>query len=284
MSKPKGVLRGYSSIKKAVKVRNAREEKERDGKAMTRYCSRCGKELQPGSKFCIACGNPVKSTRSDSLPGSGNRSVRNEYPVIYPAHKKKKDRNKKVAVMSVILVFLLIALATIKIVKNRMYGYEMPIQCFCDYLSTGDTDYLEKMAPLKAYKKLSRKLYKGDLITPDVVASYGSIDEYVETSSENFLLVFYLESMEELRKFITEEFGTDFQLEYEILKKEKLDQEDIPEKWKMELEFYKEHGIKVDFYKVGTELKIKGTGGRETEKIDMKVANFEGEWTLLFDY
>lgn len=260
---------------------------------MAKYCSRCGKELQPGSKFCTACGNSVKSTRSDNLPGSGNRSVGNRnagnrnagnaYPVMYPAHKKKKGRSKKVAVMSVILVFLLIALAAIKIVKNKVYGYEMPIQCFCDYLSTGDTDYLEKMAPLKANKKLSRKFYKGDLINPEVVESYDSVDEYVDTSSENFLSGFYLEPMEELREFIIEEFGTDFQMEYEILKKEKLDQEDIPGNWETELEFYKEYGIKVDFYKVGIKLKIKGTGGRETEKIDMKVANFEGEWTLLFD-
>ena len=254
---------------------------------MAKYCGMCGKELEPGSKFCVSCGNPVEGTRRGNVPDVGNGQRGSEALPMYPANRRKREkgRNKRIAVMmSAVLVMVIIVAAGIGIVKTKVNGYKMPIKYFCEYMNTGDTDYIEKMVPQKAEKKLSKEFFYGDWIRPDVVASYDSVDEYVEESADKFLEYAYLEPMEELRDDFMEEFGSDFQIEYEISEKEEIDEEDILGEWKSEIFFYQEYGIEVKFYRVETKLKIKGSGGRDTQKVDFRVANFEGEWTLLCNY
>ena len=37
---------------------------------MAKFCSRCGKELQEGMKFCSGCGAPVEGSAPGGMPGS----------------------------------------------------------------------------------------------------------------------------------------------------------------------------------------------------------------------
>ena len=254
---------------------------------MAKYCGMCGKELEPGGRFCVSCGNPVEGTKRENAPDVGKGRGGNEALSMYPVSRKKREKglNKKAAVMiSAVLVILIIVAAGIRFINTKVSGYKMPVKYFCEYMNTGDTDYIEKMVPQKAQKKLSKDFFYGDWISPDVVASYDSVDEYVEESGDKFLEYAYLEPMEELRDDFMEQFGTDFQIEYEISEKEEIGEEDILGNWKSEIFFYQEYGIDVKFYRVETKLKVKGSEGRDTQKVDFRVADFEGEWTILCNY
>ncbi len=257
------------------------------GKAVAKYCGKCGKVLEPGCKFCISCGNPVEGTRRGNVPDMGNGWGKAEALPMYPVSRKKREKgkNKKVFVMiPAVLVILIIVTAGIWIVKTKVNGYKMPVKYFCEYMNTGDTDYIEEIIPVKACKKVRQEFYKGDEILPEVIASYDSVDEYIDESSEEFFEAAFYAPMEELRDDFMEEFGTDFQIEYEISEKEEIYEEDLLGNWKSEIIFYPEYGIDVEVYRVETKLKIKGSEGRDTQKVDFRVANFEGEWTILCNY
>jgi tetratricopeptide (TPR) repeat protein len=67
------------------------------------YCTKCGKQMEDGSQFCIYCGHKLENTESDAPPAKADPTQQPKtHPVKSPTRPKKKKR-------LVPLVFIILA-------------------------------------------------------------------------------------------------------------------------------------------------------------------------------
>lgn len=226
---------------------------------MAKYCKKCGKELEDGSKFCAACGNPTQE--------SGKQIVQ---------VKKQQKKSSKKNMIGIGVVILIAASIVFKVTTSLLgSGYETPIKCMCDYFNTGDRDCLEKMIPRKALKSYYQDTEEESF--EEIAEYYKDYDEYLDELVDAKVEQYFIEPLEETRDGAMEEYGTDVTWEYEITDAERLDIDGE------ECEYYIEKGMNVeDAYRLKIKMRLNGSEKRDTEEIDATVFKFDGVWTNPF--
>lgn len=98
---------------------------------MAKFCPKCGKELEAGSKFCTGCGSPI-----------GNAATVNVAPKVQEKRTKKK---KKRILVPIFLTVVLIAVlgAGIVIVKEQIWGYRQILKDLADAQNECDLEKLQ---------------------------------------------------------------------------------------------------------------------------------------------
>lgn len=52
------------------------------------FCSRCGKQLDPSSRFCPACGGAIPSPNASPAPGAFQPGAQRVGPLLRPRHNR----------------------------------------------------------------------------------------------------------------------------------------------------------------------------------------------------
>lgn len=234
---------------------------------MAKFCTKCGKELKDGIKFCPSCGAPVPNAGQSTQPGGGmgtsqnpgepgtwqtsggmgagpnaNGEAGNALSSIFQSIKTSNLPLKPIAIGAVALLTVIIILSFV--IGGK--GYEKPIKYLEDGINNAD---------LKTFIKA---------FDTDIADRYEYLDE---------------------DDFIDEMDGISISLD--IVDKEKIDKDDLKETLK------DDYGIKASVARKATAgyiLEIEGEFSEdeddepETSEFEIIVIKIDGEWKIPINF
>ncbi len=196
------------------------------------------------SKYCMQCGKQIDDV-AKHCPFCGSSQE-----MGFDAVALNKNNNKKrssilvpaVAIVSVILVVIIVVL-NLTILND---SYEKPIENFFEAIEESDGDYFIDALP--------------DYIDAD----YKKMDNLATIMSSSMQLM----------------AGEDFEIDYEILNKTKIDKKELE---KLEKSIKKDYDEKVNVsagYELNVKISVEGDEKGETIKNEMSVYKIDGKWCL----
>ncbi|MBE6844680.1 MAG: hypothetical protein E7508_03045 [Ruminococcus sp.] len=197
------------------------------------------------NKFCMQCGKEIEKS-ANNCPFCG-ASQDTGFGGAEVNNKKNKDLLVPiVAIVSVILV-VVIVVANLTILNN---AYKEPIDDFFKAVETGDGDYFEDAFP--------------EYMTEDV-------DEFDDLASK-------------LNSTFKKVLGKDFEISYEVIEKEKIDDDDLEDLEKSIDKNYDESVSVSDGYSVEIELTCKSDSMEESITTKINVHKIDGDWCLTENF
>lgn len=242
---------------------------------MAKFCGQCGAQLNDNATFCTNCGAGITpqqaAAQQTSSPVSGFQqaaqninmsAIKDAVSVESIKNLRSKPNKLTIAVLGVLLVLVIVLI----IIICAIFGggsYKTPLNNIVKVYNKGDGDALEDLMP-PYYDDISEAL--GDLMDVD-----------------------FDEEAQDIRDEFEDEFGEDAKISYEIIDKEKLDDDELDDynamssltslmsdKKASKYEITKAYQLTVKFT-------LEGEDDDETEKMDLVVGKMDGEWCLLDD-
>ena len=214
---------------------------------MSKYCAKCGKELNDQVKFCPGCGTEVVS----------NKTVQADHPVN---HVKKQKKSGKIALGAGLAVLLILCIAFIGVKSLIAPAYEKPIKL------------LEQGLNEPSYSKIKEALAPG--LLDDLLFDYSSILDYMDDDQIE-------EYIQQSLKSFYEENDVE-KIELKVIDKEKIDTKDLEfEYWLSD----SDAGKVTDIYKLTVEAKGKGNSNSsliDQDTVDVLSIKINGKWKLSY--
>lgn len=212
---------------------------------MSKYCAKCGKELNDQVKFCPGCGTEVVS----------NKTVQADQPVN---HVKKQKKSGKIALEAGLAVLLILCIAFIGVKSLIAPTYEKPIKL------------LEQGLNEPSYSKIKEALAPGAL--DELLSDYSWILDYIDEDQVD-------EYIQQAIKSEYEENDT-AKIELKVLDKEKINVEDL----ELEYSLNSSDASKATAaYNLTVEVKVKGASSSiEEETMEVLVIKINGKWKLAY--
>lgn len=153
---------------------------------MAKFCSRCGKELQEGMKFCSGCGAPVEGSAPGGMPGSNapggmpgsnmpggmpGSNMSGGMPGGMPggnmATAAPKKPNPILLIAAGVIVLAVVLFAAVKIFAGGS-GYMKPIK------------YLEKGFNKRDIKTIQKAFADSGEISPDIFEGFEELGDIID--------------------------------------------------------------------------------------------------------
>lgn len=253
------------------------------------FCTKCGAEIAPNSKFCTTCGATVDAAAPATTPVQPQAApvyTAPQAPAPAPAQPKeerakvdaasvkatlvetlkpagnfiKKIWANKIVSLSIILGVALILVVGIVGTVLNLTGYKSALNNFVDVMN-GDASKLEKVMPNEYWEYMDEEYNK-------------ELDDYVEEFEDE-----YDDYVKELRG----EFGKNIKFSYEIEEAEKMDKddvEDLAEGLADEFSYIDEDDVK-EAYEVEMEMTIKGSKDDDSIEMDVLCVKIGSGWYLI---
>ena len=177
---------------------------------MAKFCGQCGAQLNDNATFCTQCGatiapqQPAQQTASPmAAKNIDMNAIKDAVSVENIKNLKNKPNKLTIAVLAVLLVLVILVV----VILCMIFGggsWKTPINNVMDVLNDGDG---------KAYEELMPPYYK-DMAD--------ALDGIIDISDEDFD-----EEAEKQRDRLTKKYGDDAEISYEVVKKTKVDSDDI---------------------------------------------------------
>ena len=224
---------------------------------MAKFCGQCGAQLNDNATFCTQCGatiapqQPAQQTASpmanlqQAAKNIDMNAIKDAVSVENIKNLKNKPNKLTIAVLAVLLVLVILVV----VILCMIFGggsWKTPINNVMDVLNDGDG---------KAYEELMPPYYK-DMAD--------ALDGIIDISDEDFD-----EEAEKQRDRLTKKYGDDAEISYEVVKKTKVDSDDIDS-----------YNL-TKAYKVKIKYTIEGEDADKTDKTTVIVGKMDGTWVLL---
>lgn len=238
---------------------------------MSKFCANCGAENTDDAVFCVGCGSQVgAAAQAQNVAADANNAagaVNNMYNQAAPAAKKKIDKKYFIIGGAAVAV-----IAVLVVVLSLIFGsnYKSPLNKLEKIYEKGDGDSLQTVSmssnQLKAIKKsdLFENKYDGDL------------DEYFDDAAED------------IYKSIKKQYGDDFEFDYKIKDKKKLEKDDLKdyqielEKWAKDCDVEYEPKVSKG-YELKVRVVLEGDDDFNGSMQTIKVYKVDGDWVTPYN-
>ncbi len=240
---------------------------------MSKFCGQCGAQLNDNATFCTNCGASITpqqtAAQQTSAPVSGFQqaaqninmnTIKDAVSMENIKNLKSKPNKLTIAILGILLALIIILV----IILCAIFGggsYKTPIDNLVKVYNKGDGDALEDLMP-PYYDDMSEAL-----------SGLADVD--------------FDEKAEEIRDEFEDEFGEDAKMSYEIIDKEKLDDDELDDYNAMSsltslLSDKKASKYEVTkAYQLTVKFTVEGDDDDSSEKMDIVVGKMDGEWCLL---
>ncbi len=200
------------------------------------------------SKYCMQCGKQIEDSANHcQFCGASQDMGFDTAAVNGKSTKNSSALVPVVAIISVILVVVIVAL-NLTVFNN---GYEEPIENLFDAIEEGDGGYLEDAFP--------------DYITDDIDSD--EIDDIAKKLKAAMVVL----------------VGEDFEVDYDVISKEKIDEKKLKKLEKSIKEDYDEDVDVEAGYNVKIEVVFEGDS-KEGSTDEIPVYKIDGEWCVTDDF
>lgn len=211
---------------------------------MSKFCEKCGSEMNDTDKVCPNCGAAVeeKSTKKDVQKDVKENNNSNT------VNATEKDNKKTIAIVGIIASAVIVLLIAIfSIVSN---AYKAPIKNYFNGMQKQNSKIYVKAYPDFMKDKMSDKYD----------------DDY----------------MEKMMKSYEKKYGDKIKISFKVLDKTKIDKDDLKDVKESLDNKYSDEKIKVtDGYEVCVKATIKGSDDKDVDYTTMKVYKINGKWCMI---
>ena len=237
---------------------------------MSKFCGNCGNEIESGTLFCQNCGDSLSGT---SLESNSTTLTNKKNKMLIP----------------ILIVVVLVGGFLIKTVGN-INGYERVAEKSITYLLEGKTNKIRKYMAYDMVDVLDDiielRMEKEDMsrseFYEDLDGQFGDIEIDNAKDLYNALYGTAFRMLENLYD--------DFSFDVEVVESEEIDEDELKDILGEEVDMLEEADLDVsDYFKekkvkkaynVTCEVELKSDDS-ETEKIDIVVVKYKGDWCIL---
>lgn len=175
-------------------------------------CPGCGKEIKEAAKFCPYCGSQIasKTTNPTGTIVSGTSSTKTAEEEV-----KSVSQKVRIGIVSTILVLAILVASVTTIMGRRSRPYEKDLAQMVDFLNQRYDKSDEVLFKLNTIQYMAEEDWETQLLDQDVFDYENSI----------------IENYQELYETLDYYFGSDYRIEYNIIRRTKMKASELQE-WK----------------------------------------------------